>query len=243
MPHTFFYRYLAICHTLRCKLRSSTCRHVIICIWIASLALIVPWAIFYVEDIYQNVHVCYQSWPSTAARKAYFLGAIFLCCYSIPLTLITVCYVLIALRVWRRELPGDKNTSSNIIHRSKVKVLKMLAVVVIMFAFSWIPLYTINFLIEFDMSNDFIERMAIPFAQWLGSSNSGMNPIIYCFFSKKFRNGFRDVITCFHSHRRTSRYMSTRSFPDTPGNGCGKDNCRKDLVPPSPEKTYSDSFV
>lgn len=33
-----------------------------------------------------------------------------------------------------------------------------------------------------------------PFAQWLGSSNSCINPILYAFFNKKYRRGFAAII-------------------------------------------------
>ena len=42
-------------------------------------------------------------------------------------------------------------------------------------------------------------QIIVPIAQWLGSSNSCVNPIIYCFFSKKFRNGFQQTIACWYT--------------------------------------------
>lgn len=33
-----------------------------------------------------------------------------------------------------------------------------------------------------------------PIAQWLGSSNSCINPILYAFFNKKYRRGFAAII-------------------------------------------------
>jgi hypothetical protein len=37
-------------------------------------------------------------------------------------------------------------------------------------------------------------QVATPIAQWLGSSNSCINPILYAFFNKKYRKGFVAII-------------------------------------------------
>lgn len=39
-----------------------------------------------------------------------------------------------------------------------------------------------------------ILAIVTPMAQWLGSSNSCINPILYAFFNKKYRNGFLAII-------------------------------------------------
>ena len=68
-----------------------------------------------------TLQVCEQQWPSKTQEKAYFLGAIFIACYSIPLIMITICYALIARRVWNRDAPGIANTSAAVL-KSKIKV-------------------------------------------------------------------------------------------------------------------------
>lgn len=206
------------------KLTARKIKYLIAGIWIFSLAIMTPWAIFYIEGKYISssstvIPVCYQKWPSYKAKKAYFIGATLLCCYIIPLILIIVCYFLIGLKVWKRDQPGEKNASACVIYKSKVKVVKMLAVVVIMFAFSWMPLYVVHLvtIVSFDgnesdsNSSSYLGNIVNPIAQWLGSSNSGMNPFIYCFFSRKFRHGFRDLLICCRK-RHVLHDSSTRAY-------------------------------
>ena len=113
------------------------------------------------------------------------------------------------------QRPGISN-ASRVIYQSKVKVLKMMVVVVILFASFWMPLYAVNLrmffgtkLNENDPELHFVAQTVIPIVQWLGSSNSCMNPIIYCFFSRKFRVGFADIVR--RCARRTSPSLS-RSY-------------------------------
>lgn len=171
-----------------------------------------PWAIYYKIIPYSStLSMCDQVWPSPDMKRGFFLGAIFLTCYTIPLIFISVFYTLISCRVWNRNAPGV-HPSSQVIHKSKVKVLKMMIVVVIFFAFSWLPLYTVHVRISFGppvvpKSLEFyvLANIILPVAQWLGSSNSCVNPIIYCFFSDKFRRGFKDLcIHCTNPGKRTS---------------------------------------
>ncbi len=72
----------------------------------------------------------------------------------------------------------------------------MLLVVVVLFAMSWLPLYAIFTRVKCGPQpisdlEDKIIRTIMPIAQWLGSSNSCINPILYAFFNKKYRSGFK----------------------------------------------------
>lgn len=82
--------------------------------------------------------------------------------------------------------------------KSKVKVIKMLIVVVILFVLSWLPLYAIFARLKLGgQVNEWEEEflpIATPLAQWLGASNSCINPILYAFFNKKYRRGFAAII-------------------------------------------------
>ena len=142
-----------------------------------------------------------QAWPDPRQSAEFFLGAIFLFCYALPLSFIVCCYFLIGWKVWNRDAPGI-TTERGVIQKSKIRVVKMLAVVVLLFALSWLPLYVVNLIIYFFNPGDESEEMrvihdsVIPLAQWLGTSNSCMNPLVYCLFSKRIRERIRLMVTC-----------------------------------------------
>ena len=229
-------RYFAICHTMDFKLSKKACKIIVFCIWIIAATIMIPWAIYYQIGRYptpiQNLTLCYENWPNgEAGQRSYFLGAIFLCCYSVPLVLIVACYFLIGAKVWRRRAPGEKiSTSNGVVQKSKVKAVKMLCIVVVMFGFSWLPLYVIRLWSLYGSNNNkelqrIVRDIINPIAQWLGSSNSGMNPIIYCFFSKRYRRGFKDTITsCWKSrgNRIQRRNLATAMAVHTYINGTPK---------------------
>ncbi|XP_066957239.1 neuropeptide SIFamide receptor-like [Macrobrachium rosenbergii] len=195
-------RALAICYPMRCQITSRTCRVIIVVIWVFSLTITLPWAIvFKLEPIPEtDLQVCTEKWPDDRSGDLYFVVANLVMCYLLPLTAISICYVLIWRKVWRRKLPGERQDEgvALMIHRSKIKVIKMLVVVVILFALSWLPLYVIFArhklgVVPTETETSIIHVLA-PIAQWLGASNSCINPILYAYFNMKFRSGFKAIL-------------------------------------------------
>lgn len=139
-------------------------------------------------------------WDSEELEKAYMLGVVFLTCYFIPLLFIAVFYLLIGVRVWKRRVAGMRGSrAERNINRSKIKIVRMLAVVFIIFALSWLPLYSLNVRTMFGPVAGSTEKVIVgrylrPLAQWLGAANSCVNPFIYCYFSANFRKSIVAVI-------------------------------------------------
>ncbi|KYB25074.1 Neuropeptide Y receptor-like Protein [Tribolium castaneum] len=176
----------------------------IVIIWFIALTTTIPWAIFFdlvaVFNDAPDVQLCIEVWPANMDGALYFLIANMVFCYILPMILITMCYVLIWIKVWRRHIPTDTKDAQmeRMQQKSKVKVVKMLVAVVILFILSWLPLYVIFARIKFgghiEAWEEEILPIATPIAQWLGASNSCINPILYAFFNKKFRRGFVAII-------------------------------------------------
>ncbi|XP_053211725.1 neuropeptide SIFamide receptor-like [Panonychus citri] len=206
-------RFLAICYPLKCQMSRKCARRMIIIIWLFSLAVAFPWALYFTLHPIPNTHsemmFCVESWPDEYSERIYFLTANLFLCYLIPLTVITCCYIAIWLKVWRRHIPGEtgmktgKNINTQmelVMQRSKLKVAKMMIVVVVIFVISWLPLYIIfarfklGGVLEDNSLEEKIFMTMAPIAQWLGASNSCINPILYAFFHKKYRKGFAAIV-------------------------------------------------
>lgn len=199
-----FSRFLAIWWPLKCQITKRRARIMIIFIWFIALTTTIPWAIFFdlvvIFSDAPDVQLCIEVWPDSMNGALYFLIANMVFCYILPMILITLCYVLIWIKVWRRHIPTDTKDAQmeRMQQKSKVKVVKMLVAVVILFVLSWLPLYVIFARIklggDIESWEEEILPIATPIAQWLGASNSCINPILYAFFNKKFRRGFVAII-------------------------------------------------
>uniref|UniRef100_A0A1A9UJU3 G-protein coupled receptors family 1 profile domain-containing protein n=1 Tax=Glossina austeni TaxID=7395 RepID=A0A1A9UJU3_GLOAU len=203
-------RFIAIWWPLR-QLSKSRARFMILCIWIIAFGSTIPWALYFdlvptaeAYPLAPDMYLCQEVWPPGTNGNLYFLLAHLLACYVLPMFLITLCYVLIWIKVSTRSIPGDTKDAQmdRMQQKSKVKVT--------------------------------------PFAQWLGSSNSCINPILYAFFNKKYRRGFAAIIksrsccgrlryydnvaivssTTSTSRRKSSHYHQnngSRKNPSSPG--------------------------
>lgn len=168
---------------------------------------------------------CTEEWPDPYSESVYFIVAHLFMCYLLPLILISICYLLIWRRVVNRSLPGETHAhGEQVIQKSKMKVIKMLLVVIILFACSWLPLYIIFTRVklggELSPFETSLIEFFLPIAQWLGTSNSCINPILYAFFNKKFRAGFKAIVSsrsCCSTLRYDYRTQLTISSRDIGG--------------------------
>ncbi|XP_017879454.1 neuropeptide SIFamide receptor-like [Ceratina calcarata] len=197
-------RFLAIWWPLKCQITKRRARMMIVVIWFIALTTTSPWLLFFdlvaIYDDDPDLRLCLEVWPRPEDGTLFFLIGNLTLCYVLPTILISLCYILIWIKVWRRHIPSDTKDAQmeRIQQKSKVKVVKMLVVVVILFVLSWLPLYVIFTVIKLggDVADreDEILPIATPIAQWLGASNSCINPILYAFFNKKYRRGFVAIL-------------------------------------------------
>ncbi|XP_028966461.1 neuropeptide SIFamide receptor-like [Galendromus occidentalis] len=202
-------RCVAICSgSLRRQMPQYGVWKVVALIWTVSLAIMSPILIYQGLERYGNSELtsCVDNFPSEEFRIIFSSVVLFAGCYFLPLFVITASYLLIYLTVWRRAIPGETLTKTSFDHnkqlmqRSKLKVVRMMLGVVSTFFVSWGPLYAIHayFLFCGSPSNQKVAAMlqiAFSFSQWLGMTNSCINPILYGLFNKRYRRGFRALFS------------------------------------------------
>ncbi|XP_063819741.1 QRFP-like peptide receptor [Pseudophryne corroboree] len=157
------------------------------------------------------VVVCTESWPSLHLKLIYnFL--LFCALYVLPVLFNFLICFLTSRRLWGAgDTVLDNNSWAMPESRLKArrKIAKMVVALVLLFTLSWLPLYVVDIWIDINMSygeseeflgylqHDWILQVR-PFAQWLGLTNSTLNPLCYCFVgnlyrsAKRFRNSYRE---------------------------------------------------
>ena len=61
-------------------------------------------------------------------------------------------------------------------------------------------------------SSKVVHNIVFPFAQWLGTSNCCMNPLVYCFFSQKIRRRIRAMLCCSKVKLEHAGFHPSRSY-------------------------------
>ena len=121
------FRCLAICYPLRIQMTNRTARMMITALWVTSFLLPVPWLLYFdLVPVFKNdtTLFCIERWPDWLDGNLYFLIVNVMLGYVLPLILISICYILIYVRVWKRNIPTDTKSAQmeRIQQKSKYKV-------------------------------------------------------------------------------------------------------------------------
>ncbi|XP_076754216.1 RYamide receptor [Xylocopa sonorina] len=207
-------RHRAILKPLSAKPSKMTAKIVIAGIWFIAGSLATPMAI-----AHRVIMVPETSSTSTESYKPFcrhvilsdnsmliYMGLLVFLQYLTPLSIISCVYARMALRLWGNKAPGNAEGSRDAnLMKNKIKVIKMLIIVVALFAICWLPLQTYNVFQYFHPEiNEYEYIHYIWFScDWLAMSNSCYNPFIYGIYNEKFRREFQQRCSC------TTRKLST----------------------------------
>ncbi|XP_066520073.1 neuropeptide FF receptor 1 [Hoplias malabaricus] len=234
-------RYCGVHSPLRARRAFTGARAgaVIAVVWAASSVLCAP-LLFANEtralelpDGARPVTLCVESWSEPRLRHGYnFL--LFCALYAFPVLFNLVICSLTARKLWRA--PGRHDTegdgeearaderfgcprSGARLLETRKRIAKMVLALVLLFTFSWLPLYVVDMWLDFHAPEDrrrVPERaehewllQGRPFAQWLGLSNSALNPLCYCFVGEIRRSARR--LTTSYRHRVSGLFTKVSS--------------------------------
>ncbi|KAK1797131.1 hypothetical protein P4O66_008520, partial [Electrophorus voltai] len=109
---------------------------------------------------------------------------------------------------------------------AKKRVIRMLLVIVVLFFLCWTPVFAVNAWRAFDKNsaNRLLSGAPISFIHLLSYTSACVNPIIYCFMNKRFRQGMLATFTCracgLDSEARAGGHFGVTAGALT-GMGCG----------------------
>ncbi|XP_070544008.1 prolactin-releasing peptide receptor-like [Ptychodera flava] len=196
-------RYIAIIWPMKARVTKNRVKLLIASVWLASVPLAsVPTAFAEAKPFRCTddvVYICAEWWPSTAAKTAIEI-CMFLIMYCLPLSALLFAYFRIGRKLWGRKLHSNQDRQMDKMYSNdQKKVIKMLIVVVLMFAVCWLPLHVFNVIVAFspktfgDQIEQYTLRKVNACFLWLAMSNSFMNPIIYTLFNDRFRVDIKDT--------------------------------------------------
>ena len=183
-----FDRYFAVVHPFRQSIWFRKPKIITPIIWISSMALmsIVPVAFKLGHDKCEMDRSLYLPF------HAYFFAVGFL----LPLAVISVLYTLVARKLWLHEVPVDHNQQEPEI--PKKKVIRMLIIVVVVFAVCWLPVhvYQMGDSVTF-VSGDPVNwghYVIIYICYWFSHANSAINPWLYILLNGKMKSALKKMI-------------------------------------------------
>uniref|UniRef100_A0AAY5LCZ2 Neuropeptide FF receptor 1 n=1 Tax=Esox lucius TaxID=8010 RepID=A0AAY5LCZ2_ESOLU len=201
-------RFRCIVYPFKPKLTLLVAKATIGLVWALALAIMLPSAVmlmvkaeeghFMVSSDNQTfpLYSCYETWPDPEMRKVY-TTILFTLLYLVPLAVIIIMYGCIGAKLYSPAVlssRGHLDVKSPISQR-KVKVVKMLIVVALLFMLSWLPLWTLMLITDYATPGgeqlDLLTGYIYPFAHWLAFSNSSINPVIYGYFNENFKKSFK----------------------------------------------------
>ena len=197
-----FDRFFAVLFPFKQQITKRLLPFLLFAIWAISFAFASP--TIYAQHLFtnQNKTYCIEIWRAPfdpEESPKHYTITLFIGLYAIPLTLMAGLYATIAIKLWRRSIPGNQTRTGNSqAMKQKKKVLKMLVCVIMVFAVCWFPVFYSQFLAFF---NPVYQQCPASFPQWLQFFaffmqylSSAVNPFIYFAFSYSFRVGFQHAV-------------------------------------------------
>ena len=163
------HRFFAIMYPLKRHITFHVAYGIIAVIWIVGIAVSSP--ILYAQKVYevnQKRRYCVEIWTPAFKEDAGedYTIVIFVVLYAVPLLTMSVLYSFVVYKLWVRKVPRNQTAENQLrAEKSKKKVLKMLMVVVLLFALCWLPVYISQF-ITFLIQKTFLADLRPLFYSW-----------------------------------------------------------------------------
>ncbi|XP_052266981.1 gastrin/cholecystokinin type B receptor-like [Dreissena polymorpha] len=200
-------RYIAIVHPhkLKCLQNPTPAGIFLVLIWVVSLVCSVPNAVFYTlvmvdckktpegDDMFQCV------WPENEYKVPLELWMTLVVLFIVPLVIMSTTYGLIGYQLWFRKSVGSRRNSLRNADMKK-SVIKMLLIVMLAFIVCWSPIMVLNSVEKLATTTRHMETLKLYF-QSLSMASCCINPVIYTFMNRKFREKFVSYLFCWRKNK------------------------------------------
>ena len=199
-------RFGAVVFPLRSPLISSKlCSFFIIATWIIAIAVYCPLLISLKLVEYPGGLACVRQWNEAFGEFLPFenyIVAVSVVFRYIPLVLIAILYLTIALKIKSQKIPGEQSVNARERRLKRERnILKMSIAIVLAFTVCWLPLSIGWLLIVFSSDTAMIWscgfRYFMSIAFFLALSNCAISPCICFIFSGNYRQGLKNLLSCF----------------------------------------------
>nr|WHE05390.1 neuropeptide Y receptor [Hemidactylus flaviviridis] len=198
-------RYRCIVFHLDSRISKKISFTIITITWLVAAVLASPLAIFreyrYEEIplINLKIAVCSEKWPSENRDATIYSLSMLLLQYVLPLSIICYAYI----RIWIKLKSHISPTSRNDSQCRRRKTTKMLVMVVVVFAVSWLPFHIFQLAIDLDLVLIFDEyKLLYTVFHVVAMCSTFANPLLYGWMNKNYRNGFLMFFRCQNKPER-----------------------------------------
>ncbi|KAJ8025166.1 Pyroglutamylated RFamide peptide receptor [Holothuria leucospilota] len=175
----------------------------------AKILLVLAWVIAVLMNLFSLIILhadgdsCIVRWDGNKHVRNLIGVMVFVLSFFLPLTLMFLAYtkMFVSLRDREKRLNRMDGTRSNksrsriISHRIKKNIISMLFIVVCTFTICWAPDQICYLLMNLEVKSfDYEYSVVYPYFVLLAMANSCLNPIIYSFKSKPFKDALRKML-------------------------------------------------
>lgn len=195
-------RYQVILHPMSRRITKGKTVILLIALWVFAALLASPYAVYSQKIeifIYAPVVRCQMLLPKPHYRK-YLMAVTCATQYVLPLIVIAAAYSRISCYLWRQGSLGDATAEQQDSHqKNRRRTIKMLVLVVIVFALCWLPLNVYHLVATFHPNrySHYSPNGTMYFTfHWFAMSSVCYNPFIYCWLNDVFRAETRCLFRC-----------------------------------------------
>ena len=217
-------RLLLICYPFHAKTWCSCNRtkKIVLFIWVITFVSILPAPLITIETVHTNISghiIVFCAAFGVSYTQGGFVYYVYVFCFFFlgPLITLALSYGIIFHVLYKRAQVLDEHGDPVAIRsmRSRRSLAKMMSMVAILFAVAWGPSFLWMMAIASGVSVQSNGIFVSIIVEWIPIFSALLNPFIYTFNSRTFRNGLTGFMCLQRNARRADYWRSINSRQDS----------------------------